>query len=173
MSQTVNDKWVKYIKWLLTPEHLRGSVTSDAAWARANKVTDRTLRRWRSLDEFQQLYDQMADVSLAESTAEVEEVETAEAYEGGDEADYRVVKSALVNGAKSGNPKYLDLYFRTYGKPFVEEEVASRNADLSSLDLDKLVAETLVALDENVLITVMAEHGWSVSRSGDDAVARV
>jgi hypothetical protein len=173
MTQPSNEKWADYISWMLTPEHLRGTVTTDAAWARKHNVTDRTLRRWKTLPEFNALYEAMkagvvANLAPSQSTSLPESDAN-----GGDEADYRMVKSALLEGAKKGNPKYLELYFRTYGKPFVDEEVAARSADLAGMDLDDLVSRALAAVDPETLSRVLSEHGWTVMRSDGDGSARL
>jgi hypothetical protein len=171
MSQTVNEKWLDYIQWLLTPEQERGQLVTSAAWGRAFGVNDRTLRRWRTLPEFQALYDEEAakvahsaptSTSLAGDSVADDEVSP-------DLSDYRVVKSTLLKGAKSGNPKFLELYFRTYGKPFVEEEVASRSTDLAGMDLDALVAAAVAAVDWDVLVEVLGGMGWSLVRAEPDA----
>jgi hypothetical protein len=171
MSQTVNDKWSDYIQWLLTPEQERGQLVSAAAWGRAFGVNDRTLRRWKALPEFQALYDEAAAkvAHLAPTSTPLEGDLDVSGEVSPDLSDYRVVKSALLKGAKSGNPKFLELYFRTYGKPFVEEEVASRSTDLAGMDLDALVAAAVAAVDWDVLVGVLGGMGWSLVRGTPDA----
>jgi hypothetical protein len=174
MSQPTTHLQEKFIEWLLLPEDKRGAVSSEAEWARRMGVADRTLRRWKSSPKFNEAMERMRAGLPPEPTlapSQSTSLPTSDAN-GGDEADYRVVKSALVEGAKQGNPKYLDLYFRTYGKPFVEEEVASRATDLSGMDLDELVARTLVNLNQEAMAECLRNAGWTVERCDGDGPAR-
>jgi hypothetical protein len=143
----------KFIDWLRTPPAGRGDIASEAEWGRRHGVTDRTLRRWKSAPGFEERLNSTPDPEPTEDVPPA-----------GDQADYQVVKTALVDGAKAGNPKYLELYFRTYGKPFVEEEVASRSTDLSGIDIDELVARTVAALDPNALAKHLQSIGWRVEK---------
>jgi hypothetical protein len=58
----------------------------------------------------------------------------------------------------------LELYFKTYGKPFVEEEAASRVSDVAAADLEKLVLEAVVALGEPVVADALRSLGWTVEK---------
>jgi hypothetical protein len=102
-------------------------------------------------------------VEPAEMVSQPVEDEEPETGEKSDEASYREVKAALITNARSGNPKYIDLYFKTYGKPFVEEEVAARSADLSGMDLEDLVSRALVALGPEAVAQYLRSQGWAVS----------
>ena len=85
-----------------------------------------------------------------------------------DEASYKAVKLQLVAGARSGNAKSLDLYFKTYGKPYVEEEVAARTLDLENLDLPDLIGRAVAALAPEELEATLRDLGWTVSRPPAD-----
>jgi hypothetical protein len=162
MSGKLNPLWDEFILWSLTPDVSRGAVSTEVEWARVKGISDRTLRRWKDNPEFAARREELSRVSqvtrVAAATSSVTEVTSA------DEGDYQVVKATLVDGAKSGNPKYLDLYFRTYGKPFVEEEVAARSASLAGEDLDVLVAEALIVLGEELVAQKLRDVGWTVER---------
>ena len=174
MSQNYSELQDRFVEWLLLPEFKRGAIASEAEWGRVNGVSVRTIRRWKSSER----------VTLAlqgRETAPVvpeDQGGVFDASEGptgplvGDEADYRQVKVALVEGAKSGNPKYLDLYFKTYGKPFVEEEVAARSTDLAGMDMDDLVAATLSTVNIDAVVKFLESQGWSVVRLNGDGAAR-
>jgi hypothetical protein len=153
MSSKTTDLQNAFIVWSLKPISERGAIDTETAWAEKHKITTRTLRRWKSLPEFQ---ERLAELSEARSVTSVtEQVATA------DEGDYQIVKAALVEGAKNGNPKYLELYFKTYGKPFVEEEAASRSSDLTGLDLEDLVSRALVAVGPELVAGQLRELGWT------------
>lgn len=165
MAEKTNKLWDEYIRWSLTPAHER-SIGSKAEWARAKGVTDRTLRRWeqdpRFVERMSDLGSTVAEERVAKAARVVEESDVDVAP---DEADYRLVKSQLVEGAKSGNQKSMDLYFRTYGKQFVEEEAASRVSDFASMDLDALVLDALNALSESAIVDFLRGRGWTVEGS--------
>lgn len=154
MSSKTEDLRRAFAAWLDTPENLR-SVTSEEAWAAANNVTSRTLRRWKQDPAFAALR-----VKSDASTVETSPLED----DGSDEASYRVVKARLVEGARSGNAKSLELYFKTYGKPFVEEEVAARTLDLENVELPGLVARAAAALAPEELEAALVGLGWKVER---------
>lgn len=161
MSDKPNRLWDEYIRWSLLSPAQRGSVASKAEWSRAKGVTDRTLRRWEQDERFKARLDELSsrvttDVGASSVVGDLEV--------SADEQDYHVVKSQLVEGAKQGNQKALDLYFRTYGKQFVEEEAASRVSDFSSMDLDALVIEAVVSVGEDSIVSYLRSNGWTVER---------
>lgn len=163
----------QFVEWLRLSPGQRGEVTSEAEWARRHGVTDRTLRRWKASPGFEERLGAAAPAPPVTRAAPAVEVEEGE-VPAGDEADYRVVKTALVEGAKAGNPKYLELYFRTYGKPFVEEEVASRATDLAGVDMDELVARTLAAVAPEAIARHLESLGWRVQEGANgDSDSRV
>lgn len=154
MSDKTNTKWKTFAEWLDAPEVTR-MYASEEEWAAANGVTTRTLRRWKQDPAFVAL--------RAELRGEGAE-EVALHDDGSDEASYRAVKAQLVAGARSGNAKSLELYFKTYGKPFVEEEVAARTLDLENLELPGLVARAVAVLAPEELEAALTGIGWKVER---------
>jgi hypothetical protein len=158
MSNIAKPQWDEFILWMLKPESARGAIATEVAWAEAHGVTTRTLRRWKSMPGFEARLAELNEV------AQVNKSLVAEAGTGvpvsGDEGDYQVVKAALVDGAKSGNPKYLELYFKTYGKPFVEEEAASRTSDLTGMDLEDLISQALVSIGPELVAERLRGLGW-------------
>lgn len=143
----------EFAQWLSLPEARRGVWSTEEEWAAAHAVTTRTTRRWKTLDEFKSRLAVIAGDAPAEVEAEVVSQ---------DEADYQSVKATLVAGAKQGNAKSLELYMRTYGKPFVEEEVASRSVSFSDLELDELVLEAILALGPDVVAAHLKTMGFEV-----------
>lgn len=154
MSKTT-DLMHAFIVWSLKSPSERGAISTETAWAEKHGVATRTLRRWKSLPEFKERAAELGEAKAAMAQTPAAEAGTA------DEGDYQVVKAALVEGAKSGNPKYLDLYFKTYGKPFVEEEFASRTSDLTGMDLEDLVSKALVAVGPELVAEQLRALGWS------------
>lgn len=154
MSGKIEAKRKAFAAWLDSPEHTRAIATEDE-WAAANGTTSRTLRRWKQDPAFAALR-----TTFNASTVETSPTED----DGSDEASYRAVKAQLVTGARSGNPKALELYFKTYGKPFVEEEVAARTLDLENVELPGLVARAAAALAPDELEAALTALGWRVER---------
>jgi hypothetical protein len=159
LSEKLNPKWKPFIEWLNTPELYRGAVTTEEEWGAANGVTSRTMRRWKGEPAFIALRESLSASMVDTSTPMV-----GDAPAGSDKESYDAIKAKLVEGARSGNPKSLDLYFRTYGKPFVEEEVAARSLDLSAADLPELVAYAVASLAPEELEEALAKAGWHVER---------
>lgn len=152
MTDNVNAKWKAYALWLNSPESDR-EMSSEEEWAAANGTTSRTLRRWKQDPAFAALRASLGPYVPEEGVDD-----------GSDEAAYRAVKAKLVAGARSGNAKALELYFKTYGKPFVEEEVAARTLDLSAMELPALVACTVAALSPDELVSALTQVGWKVEK---------
>lgn len=160
MSTKVNPLWDEFILWSLKPEFERGFVSSEVEWARTKNITDRTLRRWKDNPIFKARKDELANVTRVTRIADVVSGDVSSA----DEGDYQVVKATLLEGAKTGNPKFLELYFKTYGKPFVEEEAAARSTTFAGEDLSVVTAEALVLLGEDVVVDALRSKGWVVNR---------
>lgn len=161
MSETrEHPKWRSFIAWLNASDVARGKITTEDEWGAANGVTSRTLRRWKQDPAFIALRD-----NLQPATTVTSEVITDD---GSDEASYRLVKAKLVEGARSGNAKALELYFKTYGKPFVEDEAAARSLDLENLELPGLVVRALESLAPEELETALRDRGWTITRPTGD-----
>ena len=160
--------WEELVVWLATPPSSRGAVSTEEEWAAAHDTTARTVRRWKQdpkFAELQEAYRKRLEVrEAARAAGEPDVVEDGD----GDEKSYLKVKAKLIEGAASGNPKYMDLYFKTYGKPFVEEEAAARTTDLVALDLDELIVKTVSLLDPKSLARELAALGWVAVPPGGD-----
>jgi hypothetical protein len=182
----VSPQWEAYANWLALDDAARDRLNlpkNKAEYAIANKLSDRTIRRWQNDPLFKALLDKklgakgkkgIQAVSVDGTPAVLEEdLEEASSQDSPDD-DYQQIKSALVKGAMTGDPKYLDLYFKTYGKEFVAEEVAARTSDLAGLDLSELVVEAASAVGESLLVDYLRSQGYEISRPGyesDDSVA--
>ena len=170
----VSTQWEAFAAWLLTDEETRerrNLPRSQAEYAEHVKVSDRQLRRWKADPMFQALLDKkrgkatgLAAVSVDGVPADLEA--GAEELAGNPEDDYQAIKGQLVKGAITGDPKYLDLYFKTYGKEFVAEEIAARTSDLAGLELDDLIREAASVLDERGLVDYLRSKGYEISEPG-------
>lgn len=157
MSEKIHPKWKAFALWLDSPEATR-AISSEESWASANGTTARTLRRWKQDPAFMAYRASLGGPPTEEGVVD----------DGSDEASYRAVKAQLVAGARSGNAKSLELYFKTYGKPFVEEEVAARTLDVENLELPGLVARTVASLAPEELEDALTGLGWKVERPKGD-----
>ena len=159
----INPLWDEYILWLATPEHERGAVATEDEWAKSHGYADsRTMRRWKTKSEFIERQKRLTE-SLVSKTGAAIVYEDDEVTMDADERDYRLVKSKLVESAKTGNLKAQELFMKLYGKSWLDEEQAARASDFSNLELPVLVARAAVALEPDVLASALREAGWTVS----------
>lgn len=173
----VSTQWEAFASWLLTDEDTRerrNLPRSQAEYAENIKVSDRQLRRWKADPMFQALLEKkrgkakgLAAVSVDGVSADLEA--STEELAGNPEDDYQAIKGQLVKGAITGDAKYLDLYFKTYGKEFVAEEIAARTSDLAGLELADLILEAASVLDESGLVDYLRSQGYEVTKQGDQA----
>jgi len=172
----ISPQWEAYANWLILDDSQRDRLNlprNKAEYAIANKLSDRTIRRWQNDPLFKALLEKkqgtkgkkgIQAVSVDGTPAILEEdLEEASNPDNPDE-EYLQIKSALVKGAMTGDPKYLDLYFKTYGKDFVAEEAAARTSDLAGVDLSELLVETALVVGEDYLVDYLRSQGYTVSR---------
>jgi hypothetical protein len=172
-----NNDWDAFSNWMILSkeekERLNLPLTTQD-YSFANKISDRTLRRWKKDPMFIALTDKKASAKnrklgiVVESakgtpTLQVEEEEPGDQQDT-PESEYQVIKGTLVKGAMTGDAKYLDLYFKTYGKDFVAEESAARTSDLASIDMSDLILQALEAISCEEIVAYLIRQGYSVSR---------
>ena len=167
-------RWEAFANWLAMDESMRKRLNlplNQTEYALANKMSDRQLRRWKTDPVFKALVDKKLGISAPptpSATVGARSVEAAplpsdeEPEQSTPEDEYLAIKSALVKGALTGDPKYLDLYFKTYGKEFVAEEAAARTSDLAGLDLADLILEAAASLDRDRLAAYLVDQGYEV-----------
>jgi len=166
MSSTQNELWDKYILWLATPAHERGDIATEDEWAQAHGYADsRTMRRWKSKPEFLERQRRLSE-GLAAKTGAAIVHEDDDVSMDADERDYRLVKSKLIESAKTGNLKAQELFMKLYGKSWLDEEQAARASDYSNLELPGLVAQAAAALDPEVLADALRAAGYTVEKTG-------
>ena len=182
MSQ-VSPQWEAFANWLLMDDASKARLNlpkNKVEYSIANKVSDRTIRRWQIDPMFVALLDKKraAQGKRGLTAVSVEGVHAILAEEDEDsqvvdspDDEYQQIKSALVKGALTGDPKYLDLYFKTYGKEFVAEEVAARTSDLAGLALDDLIIETAAVVGEDALVDYLRSQGFSIIQPSSDGTS--
>ena len=177
----ISPQWDAFANWLSMDEDQRTRLNlpkNQTEYAFANKISDRQLRRWKGDPLFKGLLEKKlaakgrSGLSAVASDGSPAVFDEDEDLSGGPdvsdspEDDYAHIKSTLVKGAMTGDPKYLDLYFKTYGKDFVAEEAAARNSSFSGLDLDELILEAAVFLGPERVGDYLRSQGWSVEPPG-------
>ena len=176
---SISPQWEAFANWLAMDELTRTRLNlpkNQTEYAFAHKISDRQLRRWKTDPLFQALLEKKGGArkaspapsssAAAESGSVLVDVVEPEQFEAAPEDEYVAIKSALVKGAMTGDPKYLDLYFKTYGKEFVAEEAAARTSDLAGLDLGDLILEAASSLDVERVADYLRSQGFEVHRVG-------
>jgi hypothetical protein len=171
-------QWDQYANWLILEQDQKERLNlprTKEEYAQANKVSDRTLRRWQNDPMFKALVEKKLSTRgnnglTAVSVDGTPAIISDDTEEVNDDEEYVQIKSALVKGAMTGDPKYLDLYFKTYGKDFVAEEMAAKNSDLAGLSLDNLIAESVIVVGETYLIDYLRSKGYEISERRDQEV---
>jgi hypothetical protein len=167
-------QWDAFANWLVMEPDQRKRLNLPASqneYSIAHKISDRQLRRWKSDPVFKALLDKklaakgkkgIQAVSVDGTPAVLEEDVEDASQPDSPEDEYQAIKSALVKGALTGDPKYLDLYFKTYGKEFVAEEVAARTSDLASYEMDDLILEAAYVVGEDRLADYLRSQGYEI-----------
>lgn len=173
MSQ-ISPQWEAYVNWLVLDDAQRERLNlprTKSEYAIANKLNERTIRRWQNDPLFKALLEKkqapkgkkgIQAVSVDGTPAVLEEDLVEASDPDNPEDEYQQIKSALVKGAMTGDPKYLDLYFKTYGKDFVAEESAARTSDLAGLALDDLILEVALVVGEPRLVDYLRSQGYEI-----------
>ena len=165
VMKPINELWDEYIMWLATPVNERGPVATEDEWAEAHGYADaRTMRRWKQKPEFQERQRRLSEGLAAKTGATIVFDDGDNSIEmDADERDYRLVKSKLIESAKTGNLKAQELFMKLYGKSWLEEEQAARASDFSNLELPDLVARAAASLEPNTMADALRSAGWTVS----------
>lgn len=75
-----------------------------------------------------------------------------------DLATYEQIKGQVAQDAMAGDVKALELWLKTWGTPFVQEEVNRVDA-VSNLDDRELIEEIIELVDVNLLISIIKDRG--------------
>jgi len=160
----INPKWDAYILWLATPLHERGTVATEEDWAKENGFSDaRTMRRWKKNPQFLDRQKTLTQ-TLTAKVGGVVVFEDDDVALDSDERDYMQVKSKLVESAKGGSLKAQELYMKTYGKTWVEDEQSARQSDYSNADLVVLITKAMTVLGEDVIVKALTDSGYTVTK---------
>lgn len=153
----------EYIEWLILDKHQRviaGLPDTDIEWANLKGVGSRTLRGWKANEEFQKELEARRSELVKRSPGATlsDTAKVAVESDGSDESDYYAIKAKLIQRAAAGDKSALDTYFRTYGKQFVDDEVAARKSDFRDLDIEELYSKVLSFVPTDKLIEELASR---------------
>lgn len=163
----INPQWDEFILWLATPDHERGNIATEDEWAKAHGYADsRTLRRWKKNPEFIERQMTLTQKMVSKVGGALVTSGDDDITMDGEERDYRLVKTKLVQSAKEGNLKAQELYMKQYGKSWIDEEQASRASDFSNLELPSLVAKAASVLGAEIMAQTLRDLGWKVEEPG-------
>jgi hypothetical protein len=155
----------EYIEWLLLDKHQRaiaGLPTSDVAWAKVKGVNERTVRQWKKHPRFIEKYENRVRekaMALPGATALALTPSQLNAQGKDDRNEHEMIKAKLIERAMSGDRASAELYFKTYGKAFVDEEMANRKSDFRELDISALYDRVLSLVPVAVLEEFLAKKG--------------
>lgn len=139
----------EYIEWLLLDKHQRavaGLPTSDTQWAKIKGISDRTVRMWKNHPRFIEKYENRVRekaMALPGATALALTPSQIKAQNKDDRNEHDAIKAKLIERAMAGDRTSTELYFKTYGKAFVDEEMANRKSDFRELDVEALYERVL------------------------------
>ena len=157
----LNDVRAEFAYWYALPKRMRTSLglpATEKDFAEYKGVAARTLRRWKTEEDFEKLVAQHkhdltkgvknSAIAAVQRPREVEELRPATLADdpvhdpmlSPDEQKYLQVKDTLIQMAMDGNQGAMDLYLKHYGKTFVEAE-RQEFADYSGFSDDQLVRE--------------------------------
>ena len=178
----------EFISWLLLSKRdrqIHGLPLLQKDWAEWKGLTDRTLRRWKQDETFQQVYEQrrmaLAREITPNSTVTAEQVGGARPHKDArsrrrfekpkpagpeddpandpalspGERDYMRARRALLELAENGEKGALELYYKYYGHEFVKAEQEA-DEKIVDLDDDTLVDEVVSMLGTNVVAESLA-----------------
>ena len=158
----------EYIEWFLTDKHQRaiaGMPTSDTQWAKVKGISDRTLRLWKQDEEFvgklesrrkERMLSLPGATVLATTATEARKV--ASTGFDPEKADHDAIKAKLIERAMAGDRASAELYFKTYGKQYVDEEMASRKSDFRDMDITALYERVLALVPDEAIEAELAKR---------------
>lgn len=140
----------------MTPKELRrtrGLPMTDTAIAKVFDVTPATIANWRKLEDYQILRtkkEQKAQKQIDKRSEVVLQKTEKLDLANDDAATYQAVKAGIAADAEAGNLKAIEVYLRTWGRPFIDQEVTRVDA-LSDYSDEELVLDILEMVNPDLL----------------------
>jgi hypothetical protein len=142
---------------------MAGLPGTEAEFAKGWGISDRTLRNWKSDEAFQELISAAQERQARARTAinKLGQGETFTVELNGDEQSYSEIKARLIRDALAGAKDARDLYFKTYGRTFVEAEQAQLDSDLTDRSDTELVTELVATTGPELVAEALTGLGWA------------
>ena len=148
----------EFVEWYILDKHTKivnGLPVNITKWSKAKGITDRTVRNWMANEEFlKKIENRKKELTLSlpgATVAAITPISVMRQTKDDDKSDYEKIKAALVERALSGDRTSAEIYFKTYGKAYVDEEQAARKADFRDQDIDQLYDRVLALLPDEVI----------------------
>jgi hypothetical protein len=159
----------EYIEWLLMDKHQRavsGLPSSDVEWSKVKGISDRTVRKWKTHESFIEKYEnrqrehalRIPGATVLQTSGRVAGKGSIPGGHDSNKSEHEAIKAKLIERAMSGDRASAELYFKTYGKLYVDEELASRKSDFRDMDVDGLYQRVLGLLPTEVIEAEIAKR---------------
>ena len=177
MAKALTAAESQYVNWLLLTDAQRlatGLPSTQAEWGALHGVPTRTLRSWilktHVAEELatrrRQLAAQVggdASVPLAGAGVSPEMLlagmaATVQDGAGDPAAEFAAARQMLLGLVSKGDKSALELWFKTFGKPYVEAEQAAFKSDFRDLGTDELHDKILALLPDDALHAELARR---------------
>lgn len=138
-----------------------GMPLTDKAFAEHWGVVANRITKDKQSPEFKKLLAEAKERNARQldprGSAALTEAKIAE-FANDDLSTYEALKGQLAAEAMAGEHKALELWLKTWGAPFVQEEVNRVDA-VSNLDDRELVEEIIELVDTGLLVSILKDRG--------------
>lgn len=155
----------EYVVWkaMTHGERVAGKLpTTQKSWAKRYRVTDRWCRQVQNEPDFDVRVEaarknlgEVAERRRVEVEAELAREERAKTVDI--EVQYEELRGKLYRAALNGDQRSVELWFKLYGRPFVDAEQASLTSQFADLDDEELLRAALRLVDSDVRGRVLGE----------------
>jgi hypothetical protein len=143
-----------------------GLPLTDVAWAKVKGLNPRRVGKYRSDPFYLECVERLREVTSMRiapgGSAVLSDVMLSKSPGVDDLSDYTAIKSQLAALARQGDARALELWLKTWGKPFLDEETSNRVADLASMSDEALVSMVVDVVSVGLLVSVLEGRGWRV-----------
>jgi hypothetical protein len=152
-----------------------GLPLTDTEWAKVKGLNARRVGKYRTDPFYTKCVEDLRNITAKRiapgGSASLADVALSGIPGGDDLADYTAIKAQLAALARQGDARALEVWLKNWGKPFLDEEVSNRVADLASLTDEQLVVQVVELVNPRLLAGVLEGRGWTVSAPGVSTVS--
>jgi hypothetical protein len=147
-----------------------GLPLTDTEWAKVKGLNARRVGKYRTDPFYAKCVEDLRNITAKRiapgGSASLADVALSGVPGTDDLADYTAIKSQLAALARQGDARALETWLKNWGKPFLDEEVANRVADLASMTDETLVTQLVSLVNPVLLGNVLEAAGWTVTVPG-------